>query len=145
MNSPSNTAPNTDRLVAGGFKRTGVWKWDEASGSIRFEGNEPVPREPGVYAYAVGGVVHYVGSAQRGLRKRLRHYEVAKTLRTAHRIRQEILTLIAAGREVEVFTIVPPTIPMTGGLPFDSIAGLEEGLIRAWRPIWNRRGMGAGT
>ncbi|CAH2606122.1 protein of unknown function (plasmid) [Rhodovastum atsumiense] len=95
-----------------------------------------------MYAYAVDGIVHYVGSAQRGLRQRLRHYEIAKTLRTAHRIRQEILALLAAGREVEVFTIVPPPMNLNGNLPFDSVAGLEEGIIRAWRPAWNRRGAG---
>jgi hypothetical protein len=131
----------TEQLIKGGFVRAGVWHRDEASGSIRFVGEKPLPREAGVYAYAVGGIVHYVGSAQRGLRNRLRHYEIAKTLRTVHRIRQEVLTVLADGREVEVFTIVPP--PETvNGLPVDMVVGLEEGLIRSWRPVWNRRGMG---
>jgi hypothetical protein len=134
--------PGTAQLVAGGFVRAGVWRRDETSGSICFEGAELLPREAGVYAYAVAGVVRYVGSAQRGLRNRLRHYEIAKTLRVVHRIRQEILALLAVGQEVEVFTMVPP--PMTlGGLPVDSVAGLEEGLIRAWHPAWNRRGIGS--
>jgi hypothetical protein len=48
---------------------------------------------------------------------------------------------LAEGHEVEVFTIVPPRITLHG-LPIDVVAGLEEGLIRSWRPIWNRRGMG---
>jgi hypothetical protein len=143
MNSLADIAPNTDQLLAGGFVRAGVWRRDDRTGSIRFEGDAPLPKEPGVYAYAVGGVVQYVGSAQRGLRRRLRHYEITKTLRTAHRIRQEILTLLADGREVEVFTIVPPPITLSTGLPIDVVAGLEEGLIRSWRPIWNRRGMGS--
>ena len=132
---------HTDQLMKGGFVRSGAWHRDETSGSIRFVGEKPLPREAGVYAYAIVGVVHYVGSAQRGLRNRLRHYEIAKTLRTAHRIRQEVLAVLADGREVEVFTIVPP--PETvNGLPVDMVLGLEEGLIRSWRPIWNRRGMG---
>jgi len=131
----------TEQLIEGGFVRAGAWHRDEASGSIRFVGEKPLPREAGVYAYAVCGVVHYVGSAQSGLRSRLRHYEIAKTLRTAHRIRQEVLAVLAAGREVEVFTIVPP--PETvNGLPVDMVLGLEAGLIRSWRPVWNRRGMG---
>lgn len=141
MNSLADPAPNTAQLLAGGFTRAGAWLRDDVSGSIRFEGDKPLPKEPGVYAYAVAGVVRYVGSAQRGLRRRLRHYEIAKTLRTAHRIRQEILSLLAEGQEVEVFTIVPPAIALHG-LPIDVVAGLEEGLIRSWRPIWNRRGMG---
>jgi hypothetical protein len=132
---------HTDQLIRGGFVRAGAWHRDEASASIRFVGEKPLPREAGVYAYAISGVVHYVGSAQRGLRNRLRHYEIAKTLRTASRIRKEVLAVLADWREVDVFTIVPP--PETvNGLPVDMVLGLEEGLIRSWRPIWNRRGMG---
>ena len=137
----SETCPpslTTAKLEAGGFRRAGTWRRDEASGSIRFDGSEPLPRKPGVYAYAVGGVVQYVGSAQHGIHGRLRHYEIAKTMRTAHRVRQEILALLAIDQKVEVFVVVPE--PMTlHGLPIDSVAGLEEGLIRLWRPSWNRR------
>jgi hypothetical protein len=41
----------------------GLGTRDDTSGSIRFVGDQPLPREPGVYAYAVEGIVHYVGSA----------------------------------------------------------------------------------
>ena len=142
MATSEPTAPNTAQLIDGGFTRAGVWRAHDIEGFIRFEGDQPLPKEPGVYAYAVGGVVRYVGSAQRGLSRRLRHYEIATTLRTAHRIRQEILALLAGGHEVEVFTIVPAPMMHSSGLPIDVVAGLEEGLIRSWRPVWNRRGMG---
>ena len=138
MSEASQPSLTTAKLEAGGFRRAGTWHRDEVSGSIRFEGSEALPRQPGVYAYAVGGVVHYVGSAQHGIHGRLRHYEIAKTMRTAYRVRQEILALLVVGQEVEVFVIVPE--PMTlHGLPVDTVAGLEEGLIRFWRPFWNRR------
>lgn len=142
MTDAPSSALTTIQLEAGGFQRAGAWHRDEATGSIRFEGAEALPREPGVYAYAVGGIVHYVGSAQRGLRRRLRHYEIAKTLRTVHRVRQEILVLLVGGEAVEVFTIVPPPLTLEGGLPVDTVAGLEEALIRTWRPRWNRRSTG---
>ena len=143
--TPPDQTPSADqttaRLLAGGFTRAGSWHRDEVSGSISLKRDQPLPREPGVYAYAVGGIVRYVGSAQRGLHNRLRHYEIAKTLRTVHRIRQEILPLLVKGGEVDVFVIVPPPITVNG-LPVDMVLGLEEGLIRTWRPLWNRRGMG---
>ena len=127
------------RLIAGGFEVSGRWELDTAS-RARFVGE--APKQPGVYAYAVNGKVLYVGSAQRGIAKRLRHYEITKTKRTAFRIRGWITKEIRAGSKVTVLTIVPR--PMRrNGLPVDPIVGLEEGLIRAWQPSWNIRGLGA--
>lgn len=132
---------HTADLIEGGFIHAGIWG-AEPGGSISYIGDNPIPRDPGVYAYAVDGIVHYVGSAQRGLKKRLRHYEIAKTLRTVHRVRGEILALLSAGKTVDVFVMVPPPLKLNGILPIDTVAGLEEGLIRSLRPIWNRRGLG---
>lgn len=129
------------QLLEGGFIHVGAWE-EDGTGSIVFKGDEPLPRDAGVYAYVVADEVCYVGSAQRGLRTRLRHYEIAKTLRTAHRIRQEVLALLAAGQRVHVYVIVPPPLVLNDILPVDTVAGLEEGLIRSLRPRWNRRGMG---
>ena len=136
---PDPSSSNVERLLAAGFRRTGAWRL--VSGAFRLPGLDTLPREPGVYAYAIDGKIHYVGSAQRGLRARLRHYEIAKTLRTVHRVRQEIMNLLAAGHEVEVFTFVPKRLYWRG-LPVDMVAGLEEGLIRELRPVWNVRGLG---
>ena len=68
----------TKRLIAGGFNLSARWKLD-AAWRARLIGE--VPKQPGVYAFAVNGKVHYVGSAQRGLAKRLRRYETTQTLR----------------------------------------------------------------
>jgi hypothetical protein len=58
-------------------------------------------------------------------------------------VRQEILQLLASGREVAVFIIVPPPLPrLNDALPIDGVAGLEEGLIRSMRPEWNLRSRG---
>lgn len=132
---------HSELLIQGGFIHVGEWQADD-SGSILFKGDNPIPREAGVYAYVVDGVAHYIGSAQKGLRSRLRHYEIAKTMRTAHRIRHEILGLIASGHTVDVFVMIPPPLVLNDVLPIDTVAGLEEGLIRSLRPCWNRRGMG---
>ena len=107
---PPAPIPGIDQPIKGGFVRAGAWQRGEASGLISLMGDKPLPREAAVYAYAVSGVVRYVGSAQRGARNRLRHYEIAKTLRTAHRIRQEVLTVLAAGGEVKVFAIAASSL-----------------------------------
>ncbi|GBQ47224.1 hypothetical protein AA18890_2733 [Komagataeibacter europaeus LMG 18890] len=42
---------------------------------------------------------------------------------------------------VDVYVIMPEKdLKLNGVLPVDLVAGLEEGLIRAIKPKWNRRG-----
>ena len=128
------------RLIAAGFDLSGQWKLDTAS-RARFVGE--APQQPGVYVFAVNEKVHYVGSAQTGLAKRLRQYDQTNK-RTGFRFR--LISLITeklkGGSKVEVLTIVPRPMRRKG-LPVDPIAGLEEGLIRELRPNWNKRGLGA--
>src|ERR1041385_7176557 len=106
-------------LKAGGFTRIGVWRHSETTGFIRFDGASPIPHEPAVYAYVVNGIVRYVGKAHRGLHRRLRTYEITKSLRTAYRVRQEILSRLARGDDVDVFAIVPPPLKFNDVLPVD--------------------------
>ncbi|MFT8930814.1 MAG: GIY-YIG nuclease family protein [Acetobacter syzygii] len=132
-----------DQLLAGGFVHIGVWLPYEG-GRMAFQGANPVPDEPGVYAYAVGQEVLYVGSAQRGLRRRIRHYASSKNLPTASRIREKVLETLSSVTSVDIYVIVlEKPLTLHGILPVDPVAGLEEGLIRAIKPKWNRRGRGA--
>ena len=139
---PEGITSDVERLLVGGFVRAGAWQM--VAGVFQRESADTLPAKPGVYAYVVDGRVCYVGSAQRGLRTRLRHYEIAKTLRTVHRVRTEIMNLIADAKhahKVEIFIFVPEPLYWRG-LPIDMVLGVEEGLIRELRPIWNRRGLG---
>lgn len=141
---PSCLLGSVNQLLAGGFVHIGAWQAGQA-GSIAFQGINPVPRKPGVYAYVVGSEVLYVGSAQRGLHRRIRHYESSKNLQTASRIRQEVLEKLSGGSSVDVYVIVlENSLTLNDALPVDLVAGLEEGLIRTIKPKWNRRGGRAG-
>ncbi len=136
MNDSESRAVTVSELVGSGFRRLGCWQPSSLYQGIELDFTSA--REPGVYAYVIDNTVHYIGSAQRGLHNRFRQYATTKTMRTAARIREEILICIALGKTVEVYTLVPPTHTWNG-LPVDLIAGLEEGLIRTLRPAWNRR------
>ena len=139
----SCSSGNIDHLLFGGFVHIGAWHAGP-SGSITFQGSSPVPGEPGVYVYAIGDEVLYVGSAQRGLNRRLRHYENSKKLRTTIRIREAVLKELSQGTIVDIYVIVlEEPLTLHGGLPIDPVAGVEEGLIRDIKPKWNRRGSGA--
>ncbi len=142
--SPTHSVPalpDASRAVTdlerSGFMRVGNWRLTAAGDGIVLDGK--AERIAGVYAYVVDGVIHYVGSAQRGLHTRFRRYVTSQTMRTSMRIRGEIVGFLAQGRIVEVFVLSPPAFEWRG-LPVDLVAGLEEGLIRSMRPIGNRRG-----
>jgi hypothetical protein len=130
------TASHVLFLETGGFRRVGCWRLVAAGDGIELDFT--ADREPGVYVYAVDGIAHYVGTAHRGLHGRFRRYAITKSMRTSQRIRKKILCFLAAGRVVEIYTLTPPEL-VWQGLPVDLIAGIEEGLIRNLRPIWNLR------
>lgn len=125
-------------LSAAGFQHLGDWQLGPDHGPHGVGWTFACPLDAGVYAFAVGGQVMYVGSAQRGLRSRLRHYVTASKLPTAARVRAEIITTLTAKQVVQVYALTPPRLDWNG-LPVDLVAGVEEGLIRSLRPAWNRR------
>jgi hypothetical protein len=126
------------QLIAAGFQNIGHWQL--GAEGVTFVGQVPV--EPGVYAFTANSEVCYIGSAQRGLRPRLRRYANLRNEGVvATRIREEITKKLTQGADVNVLTVACSPISWKG-LPIDPIAGLEEGLIREWHPPWNLRGLG---
>lgn len=125
------------KLVNAGFYLLGCCS---LSGENAFGYSDKGPSEPGVYAFAVDGIIAYVGLTRGTLRTRLSHYvrghEGQKT--SAH-IKGRILETLRAGRAVQVLIATPPAFEWNG-LPVDGAAGLETGLIRLIKPEWNRQG-----
>jgi hypothetical protein len=127
-------------LEEAGFGQAGNWRLDPRLG-VRLDGD--VPRSAGVYAIAVAGEVRYVGAAQRGLHKRFQKYRNPNsTGGVAVRLRSLIEEALQ-DNDVSVLVFVPAetTEQSRIGLPLNVIAGLEEGLIQEFRPLWNRRGL----
>lgn len=114
-----------DQLTRAGFVRSGCFRLGVYEGTA--------PAEPGVYAFVVGAAVMYVGSAQRSLGRRIGSYS-----RVRHKPPRRVHVGLATTIVVDVFTVVPADGDFAG-LPVNTIAGLEIGLIRAIRPVWNRR------
>jgi hypothetical protein len=123
-------------LTQAGFVRVGKWRLTESGDGLVLDGR--AERIAGVYVYTVDGEVRYVGSAQRGLHRRLQRYITSKMMRTSARIRGKIIECLKKECLVEVFTLSPPAFDW-GGLPVDLVAGLEEGLIRSMKDLWNIR------
>lgn len=55
-----------------GFAHCDEWRLDDAAQPV-WDGN--APDRPGLYLFAVGSDVRYVGAAVRGLRRRLQSYQ----------------------------------------------------------------------
>lgn len=127
------------KLLDAGFIRIG--EWTSVSAEV-FALDTAAPREPGVYAFVVDGVIRYIGLTQRGLRGRMAHYVRGHSRqRTSARIKGRILAALAAGSRIEVLVATPePTA--WNGLPVLTAPGLEAGLIRLVQPEWNMQGIG---
>ena len=136
---PMMTKPDkVMQLRAAGFAELGRWQLDVNS-FPHIVGD--FPREPGVYSFIVDNEVLYVGSAQNGLKGRMRRYNRPNNDGSnVTYMRPLIRATLLDGAEVKVFARTMKSSIVSDGVQLDSIAGLEEGLIRAWQPDWNRRG-----
>ncbi|USI76535.1 GIY-YIG nuclease family protein [Sphingopyxis sp. USTB-05] len=127
------------KLLDAGFIRIG--EWTSVSEEV-FVLDTSAPREPGVYAFVVDGVIRYIGLTQRGIRTRMAHYVRGHSRqRTSARIKGRILEALAEGRRVEVLVATPEPTEWKE-LPVLTAPGLEAGLIRLVQPEWNMQGIG---
>ena len=125
---------NAEFLLQAGFKLLGVWTQPSA-GEILLSAK--APNDPGVYAFILDGVIVYVGLTQTGLRTRLDHYRRGhERQRTSSRVKGLIATALSEKKRVEVLIVIPPALDWNG-LPINTAAGLEMGLIKSIKPVWN--------
>lgn len=130
-------ATHGQELLGAGFQHVGEW---QLLADGEFELSAPAPKEPGVYAFVVDGVVHYVGLTLTTLHRRLGQYRRGHVRqRTSARVKGLIKAALAIGQRVEVL-VATPEAQTWNGLPVNTAAGLEAGLIRRILPAWNMHG-----
>lgn len=111
-----------------------------AGGAIHLDAEAPI--EPGVYVFVIDDGIAYVGLTNSGLRTRLDQYRRGyEGQRTNARVKDLIVQALARGRKVSVLIATPPPLSWNG-LPVNTAAGLEAGLIQMIRPAWNLVGAG---
>ena len=125
---------SSEFLVSAGFHLLGEWK---KLSEAEFELDARAPKEPGVYAFALDDIIVYIGLTQTGLKTRLDHYKRGhKRHKTSARVKQLIAGELNAGKSVKVLIAIPHNSEWNG-LPVNTAAGLETGLIQLIRPEWN--------
>jgi hypothetical protein len=124
-------------LLEAGFQHVGDWI-KLADGTIKIEGN--IPSHPGVYALVLDDIVAYIGLTLNGLRTRMDQYRLGhKGQKTSARVNELITAALIEGRKIKVLVAAPEPLEWHG-LPVNSAAGLEAGLIQLMSPSWNIRG-----
>ena len=134
----SHSKPGLDeaKLLESGFRLLGGWMLDD-DGNLAL--SVPVPTDPGVYAFIVDESVLYVGVATIGLRNRFYSYKrPGVSQRTSLRLNKAIKSLLRNSKTVEIL-IASPGREDWNGLPVNSAAGLELGLIQHFDLPWNQR------
>jgi hypothetical protein len=125
-----------------GFKEAGWWELcPQVKGGVRFR-LKAFQNDRVLYAFVVDGVVRYVGvceAADTTLRDRMSRYQNLIGAGTNARIAAEIKTCLSEGQSVLIFALKPDGGPKRLHLDVDYVKGLESPLIKALRPLWNRR------
>src|SRR5438445_358348 len=120
-----------EQLLKAGFRLLGEWMLD-GQGAIKL--GAIAPADPGVYAFAIEEMVVYVGLANSGLKTRFDQYRRGhKGQRTSSRVKGLIINALAGGQQIKVLIAMPGT-SVWNGLPVNTAAGLQGGLIRTRRP-----------
>lgn len=137
--APKNNAEKIswEFLLKAGFQYIGEWFLREDA--IYLDGD--AFRNSGVYAMTLNDNIVYIGLSLSGLHKRMKNYESGYTAqRTSARIKSLIIDSLREGHRVKVLMIAP-AVTQWNGLPINTAAGLEAGLIEMLKPVWNIQGV----
>jgi len=140
VEAPRKDAPagahSWEVLLRAGFLFIGEWMLGN-DGVISL--GATIPTDTGVYAFVVDDIVKYIGLTRRGLRHRLRRLNASFTKRNSlARVETLIAETLDSGKRVKVLVAAPDPLDWKG-LPIDTSAGLEAGLVAMMRPEWNLR------
>lgn len=139
VQAPAPRAPTSwELLLRAGFQFVGEWTQDPES-AIKLDATAPL--QAGVYSFVVDDIVMYVGLTNNNLRTRFDQYRRGhEGQRTSARVNKLIAKALFEGKRVKVLIAIPEPVEWHG-LPVNTAAGLEGGLIEMIQPAWNITGV----
>jgi hypothetical protein len=133
----SKPSLSVERLTTAGFEEIGCWELNDARDLAH---SIDLPKQAGVYAFAVDDIVQYVGLASRSLHQRLNFYrKPGASQRTNIRLNEIIKGRIDHGTTVRILVAHPPDQEWNG-FKVKGAEGLEAGLIAEFDLPRNMRG-----
>lgn len=125
-------------LLKNGFSYDSDWNVSDR-GEIFLD--REAPRESGVYVFVLDSEVVYVGVTQRTLAARMSDYRRGHLRqRTSARVKKLISEALVTGSRVKVLYATPGCTEWNG-FSVEIAPGLEFGLIRKYKPKWNKQGL----
>jgi hypothetical protein len=130
-----------EKLKAINFHHVGNWELSKTKSlALRLDAKVS-SKEGAVYAFSVDGEVKYIGSTEKELTKRIRHYvRPGPSQRTNQRIQQHILEALNHGHPVEIYAWNDACGYRVGEFDVIVALGLEPTLIKQFNPAWNKKG-----
>jgi hypothetical protein len=129
-----------ERLRQIGFEKAGQWSLQDHKPICALEIHGSACDV--LYAFALGSQVLYVGKTTRSLQQRMYGYQrPGPTQRTNIACNQKIVQALCAEPAIDIYVFRDPAPRLHAGIPINLAAGLEDGLIREFKPPWNKAGL----
>jgi len=123
-----------------GFRKCGDWMLEADSLKCALKDHASAPNV--LYAFVSEGRVLYIGKTVRSLKQRMYNYQKpGPSQSTSIRGNKLIKDVVALGKSVEVYALPDNGLLHYGGFHVNLAAGLEDALIAALKPAWNKAGI----
>ena len=135
-----NVSP-VDRLINMGFRKVGEWQAEGVK--IRFILDVDAASIKNVlYAFVCQGTVVYIGKTVRSLRQRMSGYKNPSSSQSTNiKGNKLIIETLAKNISVLIFALPDNGLLYYGGFHINLAAGLEDSMVSALKPAWNRMGV----
>jgi len=128
-----------NRLINIGFRKIGSWA--RSQDGIEFSLSKPADTRNILQSFVSEGIVLYVGKTTQTLGKRIYGYHnPGPTQSTNIKGNKRIKSLLADGKEVDIYALPDNGLLYFGAFHINLAAGLEDSIVKTLNPIWNKTG-----
>ncbi|MBU4273293.1 MAG: GIY-YIG nuclease family protein [Planctomycetes bacterium] len=127
------------RLIDIGFRKVGEWNLTQSG--IEYSLHDCADARNILYCFVCEQAVLYVGKTVQSLKKRMYGYQnPGPTQSTNIKGNKNICSLLADGKQVNIFALPDNGLLHFGGFHINLAAGLEDSIVKTLNPSWNKTG-----
>jgi hypothetical protein len=138
--SKATEPQSLDRLIDMGFKRAGIWELN--GDKIKYNLESCSDLKNVLYSFVCDNSVMYIGKTTQLLKKRMYGYQNPNLTQSTNIKGNKFITeLVSSGKVVEIYALPDNGLLHYGGFHVNIAAGLEDNLVSALKPVWNKMGI----